>query len=56
MRYYHDSLPSADQLVMVQVKQIQEMGAYVKLVRSAPTFISFRLIGRSATISWSTTM
>lgn len=25
--------PEVDELVMVQVKQIQEMGAYVKLVR-----------------------
>lgn len=28
--------PEVDELVMVQVKQIQEMGAYVKLVSSTP--------------------
>lgn len=33
MRYYENKFPDVDQLVMVQVKQIAEMGAYVKLVR-----------------------
>lgn len=32
MRYYENKFPDVDQLVMVQVKQIAEMGAYVKLV------------------------
>jgi hypothetical protein len=32
MRYYENKFPEVDQLVMVQVKQIAEMGAYVKLV------------------------
>lgn len=32
MRYYASRFPEVDELVMVQVKQIQEMGAYVKLV------------------------
>lgn len=33
VRFYASKFPEVDQLVMVQVKQIQEMGAYVKLVR-----------------------
>ncbi|OAV87446.1 hypothetical protein PTTG_00821 [Puccinia triticina 1-1 BBBD Race 1] len=32
MRYYRPRFPEPDDLVMVQVKQIQEMGAYVKLL------------------------
>lgn len=32
MRYYRPKFPEPDELVMVQVKQIQEMGAYVKLL------------------------
>ncbi|GAA5885190.1 hypothetical protein JCM6882_007266 [Rhodosporidiobolus microsporus] len=32
MRYYTNKFPEVDELVMVQVKQIQEMGAYVKLL------------------------
>ncbi|GAA5961596.1 hypothetical protein JCM3765_002641 [Sporobolomyces pararoseus] len=32
MRFYADKFPEVDELVMVQVKQIQEMGAYVKLL------------------------
>jgi len=32
MRYYEAKYPEVDELVMVQVKQIQEMGAYVKLL------------------------
>lgn len=35
MRYYRSPYPETDSLVMVQVKQIQEMGAYVKLVSVA---------------------
>src|ERR1700675_2402963 len=33
MRYYEPRYPEVDELVMVQVRQIAEMGAYVKLVR-----------------------
>jgi translation initiation factor 2 subunit 1 len=33
MRYYREQYPDVDELVMVQVRQIAEMGAYVKLVR-----------------------
>jgi len=32
MRYYEARYPEVDELVMVQVRQIAEMGAYVKLV------------------------
>ncbi|SCZ92467.1 BZ3500_MvSof-1268-A1-R1_Chr5-2g07885 [Microbotryum saponariae] len=32
MRFYESRFPEVDELVMVQVKQIQEMGAYVKLL------------------------
>ena len=32
MRYYEQKYPEIDELVMVQVRQIAEMGAYVKLV------------------------
>ena len=35
MRYYEQKYPEVDELVMVQVRQIAEMGAYVKLVRAA---------------------
>lgn len=35
MRYYEQRYPEVDELVMVQVRQIGEMGAYVKLVRPA---------------------
>jgi translation initiation factor 2 alpha subunit (eIF-2alpha) len=34
MRYYEQRYPEVDELVMVQVRQIAEMGAYVKLVSS----------------------
>lgn len=34
MRYYEHRYPEVDELVMVQVRQIAEMGAYVKLVRT----------------------
>ena len=36
MRYYEPRYPEVDELVMVQVRQIAEMGAYVKLVRPVP--------------------
>ncbi|KAJ3506082.1 hypothetical protein NMY22_g17364 [Coprinellus aureogranulatus] len=32
MRYYEQKYPEVDELVMVQVRQIAEMGAYVKLL------------------------
>ena len=32
MRYYEQRYPEVDELVMVQVRQIAEMVAYVKLV------------------------
>lgn len=32
MRYYEKSLPDTDEVVMCQVRQIAEMGAYVKLL------------------------
>jgi translation initiation factor 2 subunit 1 len=32
MRYYEQKYPEVDELAMVQVRQIAEMGAYVKLV------------------------
>ncbi|BGP37456.1 hypothetical protein JCM10450v2_001363 [Rhodotorula kratochvilovae] len=32
MRYYEQKFPEVEDVVMVQVKQIQEMGAYVKLL------------------------
>lgn len=35
MRYYEQRYPEVDELVMVQVRQIAEMGAYVKLVSLA---------------------
>ena len=35
MRYYEQKYPEVDELVMVQVRQIAEMGAYVKLVRDS---------------------
>ena len=36
MRYYEQRYPEVDELVMVQVRQIAEMGAYVKLVCTLP--------------------
>lgn len=36
MRYYRERYPEVDELVMVQVRQIAEMGAYVKLVSLGP--------------------
>ena len=38
MRYYEQRYPEVDDLVMVQVRQIAEMGAYVKLVSSRLEF------------------
>lgn len=32
MRYYEKTLPDTDEVVMCQVRQIAEMGAYVKLL------------------------
>lgn len=39
MRYYEQKYPEVDELVMVQVRQIAEMGAYVKLVGD-PSFLA----------------
>jgi hypothetical protein len=41
MRYYEPRYPEVDELVMVQVRQIAEMGAYVKLVRSSQSTTPF---------------
>lgn len=43
MRFYENKFPEVDQLVMVQVKQIAEMGAYVKLVSCACSSSCIRL-------------
>jgi len=53
MRYYEQKYPEVDELVMVQVRQIAEMGAYVKLVR-----IRAKLCLRSCSpnCSWNTTI
>ena len=40
MRYYEARYPEVDELVMVQVRQIAEMGAYVKLVRPSELALS----------------
>jgi hypothetical protein len=47
MRYYEARYPEVDELVMVQVRQIAEMGAYVKLVRP---FLQTRPPGTSVTM------
>lgn len=48
MRYYEQRYPEVDELVMVQVRQIAEMGAYVKLV--CPFLPRFVASGRSLRI------
>ena len=45
MRYYEQRYPEVDELVMVQVRQIAEMGAYVKLV----SLYGFKSMGESLT-------
>lgn len=45
MRYYKQKYPEVDELVMVQVRQIAEMGAYVKLVRRPQRRLDDLLIG-----------
>ena len=50
MRYYEQRYPEVDELVMVQVRQIAEMGAYVKLVSLASTNTDGRLIHSAARI------
>jgi translation initiation factor 2 alpha subunit (eIF-2alpha) len=40
MRYYEQRYPEVDDLVMVQVRQIAEMGAYVKLVSPFSFFLA----------------
>lgn len=44
MRYYEQKYPEVDELVMVQVRQIAEMGAYVKLVRLPTSIITLKLM------------
>jgi hypothetical protein len=44
MRYYEQKYPEVDELVMVQVRQIAEMGAYVKLVRFSLSIQSPKII------------
>lgn len=44
MRYYEQKYPDVDELVMVQVREIAEMGAYVKLVRFCPFHLSHSLM------------
>ena len=44
MRYYQQKYPEVDELVMVQVRQIAEMGAYVKLVSFQVSIIAPDLI------------
>ena len=41
MRYYEQRYPEVDELVMVQVRQIAEMGAYVKLVSGSSHIIPY---------------
>ena len=47
MRYYEQRYPEVDELVMVQVRQIAEMGAYVKLVSIARKTVTLRYSDRS---------
>ena len=42
MRYYEQKYPEVDELVMVQVRQIAEMGAYVRLVSLLHFFCRFQ--------------
>ena len=44
MRYYEQRYPEVDELVMVQVRQIAEMGAYVKLVSASTQRTNDRLM------------
>jgi translation initiation factor 2 alpha subunit (eIF-2alpha) len=44
MRYYEARYPEVDELVMVQVRQIAEMGAYVKLVRPSKLLARVRAL------------
>ena len=50
MRYYEARYPEVDELVMVQVRQIAEMGAYVKLVRTLPCSPPLRCTDSTATM------
>ena len=42
MRYYEQRYPEVDELVMVQVRSIAEMGAYVRLVSLLRFFFCFQ--------------
>jgi hypothetical protein len=56
MRYYEQKYPEVDELVMVQVRQIAEMGAYVKLVRLLPWILtteSYTLSTLCCSANWS---
>ena len=48
-RYYENKYPEVDQLVMVQVQAIEDMGAYVKLVRCDALLAVFRADPSSST-------
>ncbi len=54
MRYYEARYPEVDELVMVQVRQIAEMGAYVKLVRPSSSNSPSPRFLYNTTIQWAT--
>ena len=54
MRYYEQRYPEVDELVMVQVRQIAEVGAYVKLV--GHSFIACRALAGLISTSRSSNM
>lgn len=51
-RFYENKYPEVDQLVMVQVQSIEDMGAYVKLVGSMSRDTVFTLTCSSNTTMW----
>ena len=55
MRYYEQRYPEVDELVMVQVRQIAEMGAYVKLVRLSAKIITYLCDNDWTKLSWNMT-
>ena len=55
MRYYEQRYPEVDELVMVQVRQIAEMGAYVKLVRLSAKIITYLCDNGWTKLSWNMT-
>ena len=48
MRFYKKELPDVDEVVMCQVQQIAEMGAYVKLLEYGGCSIPVQLPGTGA--------